>query len=129
MNTGLLDLEKKLTGSSGPYSYRMITDHYGSLAEYAYGPKSLIEIARKLVQRGDKPFIMTEAQSYSYRDIFDQSNRILHQLGTQLEIPVGAKVALVVDNKIAWTAAFFALARAGAIPVLISQFDQRTLRE
>ncbi len=67
----------------------------------------------------DRPFVITDLRSWSYRDIQEWSRglaRGLHEIGVR----PGQRVALVVDNRPEFVAVKLAVARLGAVAVPVN---------
>src|ERR1700722_5528044 len=67
----------------------------------------------------DRPYVITDARSYSYRELRDWSRRLargLYGIGVQ----PGERVALVVDNRPEFVAVKLAIARLGAVAVPVN---------
>lgn len=71
------------------------------------------------VAHPDRPYIITDSQSYSYRDMQEWSRQLargLHEIGVR----PGERVALVVDNRPEFVAVKLAVARLGAVAVPVN---------
>jgi fatty-acyl-CoA synthase len=67
----------------------------------------------------DRPYVITDSQSYSYRDMQEWSRQLargLHEIGVR----PGERVALVVDNRPRFVAVKLAVARLGAVAVPVN---------
>jgi fatty-acyl-CoA synthase len=67
----------------------------------------------------DRPYVITDTHSWSYRDLQDWSRRLargLHEIGVR----PGDRVALVVDNRPEFVAVKLAVARLGAVAVPVN---------
>src|SRR5580692_9510641 len=68
---------------------------------------------------GDRPYVMTDAGSYSYRDLQEWSRRLARGL-YEIGVRPGERVALVVDNRPEFAAVKLAVARLGAVAVPVN---------
>ncbi len=73
---------------------------------------------------GDRPYIITDAQSWSYREVQDWSQRIAAALVAAGVCP-GDHVALLLANQPEFVALKFAIARAGAVAVPVNFLNRR----
>ncbi|HET9968888.1 MAG TPA: AMP-binding protein, partial [Streptosporangiaceae bacterium] len=67
----------------------------------------------------DRPYVITDSRSYSYRDMQEWSRRLargLHEIGVRR----GDRVAVVVDNRPEFVAVKLAVARLGAVAVPVN---------
>jgi len=67
----------------------------------------------------DRPYVVTDAATYSYRDLQEWSRLVargLHQIGVR----AGERVALVIDNRPEFAAVKLAIARLGAVAVPVN---------
>src|SRR5579875_601451 len=67
----------------------------------------------------DRPYVITDSRSYSYRDMQEWSRQVargLHEIGVR----PGERVALVVDNRPEFVAVKLAVARLGAVAVPVN---------
>jgi fatty-acyl-CoA synthase len=67
----------------------------------------------------DRPYVLTDARNYSYRDMREWSRQLargLHEIGVR----PGERVALVVDNRPEYVAVKLAVARLGAVAVPVN---------
>jgi fatty-acyl-CoA synthase len=67
----------------------------------------------------DRPYVITDTASYSYRDLQEWSRQIargLHRIGVR----PGERVALVIDNRPEFAAVKLAVARLGAVAVPVN---------
>jgi fatty-acyl-CoA synthase len=67
----------------------------------------------------DRPYVITDARSYSYRELRDWSRRLARGL-YGIGVRPGERVALVVDNRPEFVAVKLAIARLGAVAVPVN---------
>src|ERR1700733_8967419 len=67
----------------------------------------------------DRPYVITDARSYSYRELRDWSRRLARGL-YGIGVRPGERVALVVDNRPEFAAVKLAVARLGAVAVPVN---------
>lgn len=72
----------------------------------------------------DRPLVITDDVTYSYRDIQDWSKRVAHGL-TSSGVQPGEHVATVLGNHPEFVAVKFGIARAGAVAVPINFLNRR----
>ncbi len=72
----------------------------------------------------DRPLVITDDVTYSYRDIQDWSKRVAHGL-TSSGVQPGEHVAIVLGNHPEFVAVKFGIARAGAVAVPINFLNRR----
>ena len=68
---------------------------------------------------GDKVFLYNDDQDTTYREVADESRAVAAAL-VERGVGRGDRVALAMDNRREWIAAFFGLLRLGAIAVTIN---------
>ena len=89
-------------------------------------------VARRLDQQldvvaaeyGDRPYVVTDDRTWSYREIVDWSVRLSHGL-VRAGVRPGEHVALVMANHPEFVALTFAIARAGATAVPVNFLNRR----
>ncbi len=72
----------------------------------------------------DRPLVITDDVTYSYRDIQEWSKRVAHGL-TSSGVQPGEHVAIVLGNHPEFVAVKFGIARAGAVAVPINFLNRR----
>ncbi len=72
----------------------------------------------------DRPFIITDARSWTYREVADWSRRVAAGLA-QRGIGQGDKVAIILANYPEFAVLKFAIARLGAVAVPINMLNRR----
>ncbi|XP_055010156.1 long-chain fatty acid transport protein 6 [Boleophthalmus pectinirostris] len=76
----------------------------------------------------DKPFVIFEGQTYSYRDIEQRSNRLAHIFLQNTNLRKGDCVALLMNNEPDFLCVWFALAKIGcSIAFLNTNIKSRSL--
>jgi fatty-acyl-CoA synthase len=90
-------------------------------ARYApWQPRTLSQVLDSAAaQFGDRVFVLTDAQTFSFNDMVEWSNRIAGGL-VELGIKPGDHVALVMANHPEFIAIKFAIARVGAVCVPVN---------
>ena len=75
-------------------------------------------------QFGDQPYVVTDEQSWTYREVQDWSVRLAHGL-VQAGVQPGDHVGLVMANYPEFVALKFAISRAGAVCIPINFLNRR----
>ncbi len=84
--------------------------------------RDLKEVLRKRVERcGDKPWVVTAEQSYTYRDIDERSNRLGRGLA-ESGIRKGDTVLIMLPDTIDFIIIWCALAKIGAVEVPVNVY-------
>lgn len=70
-------------------------------------------------QNSERPFLVTEAASYSFREIFEVTRKFAQQLSAA-GVRRGDHVALLADNGAPYLVALFGISWLGAVPVALN---------
>ena len=91
----------------------------------AWVPRTVSDVFDAAVEEfADRPLVITDAATYTYRDIQERSTRIAHGLVSSGVRP-GEHVAVVLANYPEFVAVKLGIARAGAVTVPINFLNRR----
>ena len=87
---------------------------------FSRAPRTLPALLKAVPWNSDAIAIVYGPLRLSYRDLSSTENRLAHALQSRHSIGVGSRVGLAMRNLPEWVYAFLALARLGAIPVVMN---------
>jgi long-chain acyl-CoA synthetase len=89
--------------------------------DFRHGPRTLIDLYRRLGQYANRTLIVTGSDRRTYRQINGSATRLSDELVKRFCVGAGTRVGIVVENCPAWLAAFIAVTSLSATAVLVSR--------
>ncbi|MER6913242.1 class I adenylate-forming enzyme family protein [Streptomyces sp. NPDC000594] len=108
------DHEAALSAPGAPFA--AVRDENGVLV-YAEGPRTLPEFMEPTWAFGDRPFLIGESASYTYRAFFTASCALARRIHEEYGMARGERAAIVMRNHPEWQVAFWAVQLAGLVAV------------
>lgn len=105
---------------------------YGLRLELFKLTSSVVTVLDRFIQQArrvpDKPFVIYEGRTYTYRDIEERSNKVAHVFLQQGNLKKGDCVALLMSNEPDFLCVWFGLAKIGcSVAFLNTSIKSRSL--
>jgi len=113
---------QQLTASGAPFE--VVTRDEGP-RYFAKAPQDLVSAVQAGRQFGERPFLVWQAQRFSYAGFYAAVDQLTAQLVRNMGIQPGDRVAIAMRNRPEWVIAFVALVQAGAVPVPLNSWGLR----
>ncbi|GLF99501.1 class I adenylate-forming enzyme family protein [Streptomyces yaizuensis] len=108
------EFEAALSAPGAPFA--VVRDDDG-VPVYADGPRTLKEFVETTWAYGDRPFLVGESATYTYREFFTASCALARRLHDTYGLRPGERAAIAMRNHPEWQIAFWATQLAGLIAV------------
>ncbi len=122
-------IEERLLGVHSPFAIEDIWSQGTMCRGYRNAPKSLFEVYQKAINRGERTFIVTLHKRATYGEIFAEAARFSRALALHFKVQAHARVAIVLQEGVAWASVFIAVTSLGAVAVLSSGASWNNLQQ
>ncbi|MFE7130020.1 class I adenylate-forming enzyme family protein [Streptomyces sp. NPDC057638] len=106
--------EQLLTALGAPFAAARDED---GVLRYTDGPRTLREVFETIWAHGERPFLIAEHTTYTYRSFFAAVCALARELGEEYGARPGDRVAIALRNHPEWQVAFWATQIAGLVAV------------
>lgn len=87
---------------------------------FRHAPRSMPELFGKVSWDSDAAFLVYGSRRVTYRDAWKQAGILASVLEGRYRVGVGTRVGLAMRNMPEWVMSFLAIARLGAVPVVLN---------
>ena len=120
----LAEATEQLTGEGAPFEIIERQNNGVPLRCYRNAPATLRDALAQGRSFEDKVFITYADESLSFKQFFDQVDRLANYLVNSLEVARGDRVAIAMRNYPEWMAAYVAIVSIGAIVVPLNSWGR-----
>ncbi|QDY77258.1 class I adenylate-forming enzyme family protein [Streptomyces qinzhouensis] len=108
-----------LVGPGGPFE--VVRGEDGRL-EYLNAPRTLVEFVEATWAHGDRPFLVGEDRTWSYREFFAAATALARRFTAEYGLRPGERAAVLMRNRPEWQVAFWAAQFAGLVAVPLNSW-------
>ena len=114
---------QQLIGAGSPFE--VLTPADGGAKYFRHSAASVWAAIDSGRVHGDREFLVWEQQRLTFRQFFDQVDRLAGQMVQRFGLRKGDRVAIAMRNQPAWLVAFAAIQRCGAVCVPLNSWGLR----
>jgi long-chain acyl-CoA synthetase len=105
--------------------FEVMTPEDGGARYFRHAAHDLLEVIDAGRVHGDREFLIWQSQRLTFKQYFDQVDRLAEQMIARFGLQPGERVAIAMRNQPAWLVAFAAVQRCGAVCVPLNSWGLR----
>lgn len=105
--------------------FEVVTPEDGGARYFRHAAHDLLEVIDAGRGHGDREFLIWQSQRLTFKQYFDQVDRLAEQMIAHFGLQPGERVAIAMRNQPAWLVAFAAVQRCGAVCVPLNSWGLR----
>lgn len=105
--------------------FEVVTPEDGGARYFRHAAHDLLEVIDAGRVHGDREFLIWQSQRLTFKQYFDQVDRLAEQMIARFGLQPGERVAIAMRNQPAWLVAFAAVQRCGAVCVPLNSWGLR----
>lgn len=105
--------------------FEVVTPDDGAPRYFRHAAQNLLQVLDAGRVHGDREFLVWQTQRLTFKQYFEQADRLAGQMIAQFAIQPGERVAIAMRNQPAWLVAFAAIQRCGAVAVPLNSWGLR----
>ncbi|WP_433740566.1 class I adenylate-forming enzyme family protein [Pseudomonas putida] len=105
--------------------FEVVTPEDGAPRYFRHAARDLLQVIDAGRVHGDREFLVWQSQRLTFKQYYDQVDRLAGQMVARFGLQPGDRVAIAMRNQPAWLVAFAAILRCGAVCVPLNSWGLR----